>query len=100
MRKAAMNYLRTAIYDPVVGYLVEGRVRFTGQLIDAVTGAPWADRFERDFADVFLEVTVAVVCAIQPKLLQREIALATRGARCAKRCLPYTNPGDSLLPEV
>jgi adenylate cyclase len=59
-----------------------GKVRITGQLIDAVTGAHiWADRFERDLTDVFAlqdEVTLAVVSAIQPKLLQTEIALATR----------------------
>jgi adenylate cyclase len=59
-----------------------GKVRITGQLIDAITGAHiWADRFERDLTDVFAlqdEVTVAVVAAIQPKLLQTEIALATR----------------------
>jgi adenylate cyclase len=59
-----------------------GKVRITGQLIDAVTGAHiWADRFERDLTDVFAlqdEVTVAVVSAIHPKLLQTEIAMATR----------------------
>jgi adenylate cyclase len=59
-----------------------GKVRITGQLINAVTGTHiWADRFERDFKDVFVlqdEVTVAVVSAIQPKLLQTEIAMATR----------------------
>jgi TolB-like protein/Flp pilus assembly protein TadD len=59
-----------------------GKVRITGQLIDAVTGAHiWADRFEGDLTDVFSlqdEVTVAVVSAIQPKLLQTEIAIATR----------------------
>src|SRR5215475_4978850 len=59
-----------------------GKVRITGQLIDVVTGAHiWADRFERDLTDVFAlqdEVTVAVVSAIQPKLLQTEIAMATR----------------------
>ena len=59
-----------------------GKVRITGQLIDAVTGAHiWADRFERDLTDVFAlqdEVTGAVVSAIQPKLLQTEIAIATR----------------------
>jgi tetratricopeptide (TPR) repeat protein len=59
-----------------------GKVRITGQLIDAVTGAHiWADRFERDLTDVFAlqdEVTVAVVSAIQPKLFQTELALATR----------------------
>jgi adenylate cyclase len=59
-----------------------GKVRITGQLIDAVTGAHiWADRFERDLTDVFAlqdEVTVAVVSAIQPKLFQTEIAMAAR----------------------
>jgi adenylate cyclase len=59
-----------------------GKVRIAGQLIDAMTGIHiWADKFERDLADVFAlqdEVTVAVVSAIQPKLLQTEIAMATR----------------------
>lgn len=59
-----------------------GKVRITAQLIEAATGAHiWADRFERDLTDVFAlqdEVTVAVVSAIQPKLFQTEIALATR----------------------
>jgi adenylate cyclase len=59
-----------------------GKVRITGQLIDAVTGVHiWADRFERDLTDIFAlqdEVTVAVVSAIQPKLLQTEIGMATR----------------------
>jgi adenylate cyclase len=72
-----------------VRYVLEGsvrkvssKVRITGQLIDAVTGAHiWADRFERDLTDVFAlqdEVTVAVVSAVQPKLLQTEIEMATR----------------------
>ncbi len=59
-----------------------GKVRITGQLIDALTGAHiWADRFERDLTDVFAlqdEVTVAVVSAIQPKIIQTEIAMAAR----------------------
>jgi adenylate cyclase len=59
-----------------------GKVRIAGQLIDAVTGAHiWADRFERDLTDIFAlqdELTVAVVSAIQPKLLQTEIEIATR----------------------
>ena len=72
-----------------VRYILQGsvrkaaeKVRITGQLIDAVTGAHiWADRFERDLTDVFAlqdEVTLAVVSAIQPKILQTEIALSTR----------------------
>jgi len=59
-----------------------GKVRITGQLIDAVTGTHlWADRFERDLTDVFAlqdEVTVAVVSAIYPKLIETEIEMATR----------------------
>ena len=59
-----------------------GKVRITGQLIDAITGTHiWADRFERDLTDIFAlqdEVTVAVVSAVQPKLLQTEIEMATR----------------------
>jgi adenylate cyclase len=59
-----------------------GKVRITGQLIDAMSGAHiWADRLERDLTEIFAlqdEVTVAVVSAIQPKMLQTEIAMATR----------------------
>ena len=59
-----------------------GKVRIAGQLIDAVTGAHiWADRFERDLTEFSLfrtKLTVAVVSAIQPKLLQTEIEMATR----------------------
>jgi len=72
-----------------VRYLLEGsvrkaagKVRITGQLADAVTGAHiWADRFERDLTDVFAlqdEVSAAVVSAIQPRMLQTEIEMATR----------------------
>jgi adenylate cyclase len=72
-----------------VRYVLEGsvrkaaaKVRITAQLIDALTGAHiWADRFERDLTDVFAlqdEVTVGVVSAIHPKLVQTEIAMATR----------------------
>jgi adenylate cyclase len=59
-----------------------GKVRITGQLIDAMSGEHiWADRFERDLTDIFAlqdEVTAAVVSAIQPTLLKTEIAVATR----------------------
>ncbi len=59
-----------------------GKVRIIGQLIDAVTGAHiWADRFERDLTDVFAlqdELTIAVVSAIQPRLLQAEFEMAAR----------------------
>jgi TolB-like protein len=59
-----------------------GKLRIAGQLIDAVTGAHiWADSFQRDLTDVFAlqdEVTVAVVSAVQPKLIETEIEMATR----------------------
>ena len=72
-----------------VRYLLEGsirkaagKVRITTQLIDATTGGHlWADRFEGDLSDIFAlqdEITVNVVSAIQPKLLQTEIERAIR----------------------
>jgi TolB-like protein/class 3 adenylate cyclase len=72
-----------------VRYVLEGsvrrasnRVRITGQLIDATTGAHlWADRFEGTLEDVFDlqdRVTVSVISAIAPKLQQVEIERAKR----------------------
>jgi TolB-like protein/cytochrome c-type biogenesis protein CcmH/NrfG len=67
-----------------VRYVLEGsvrrggdRLRFTGQLIDATSGAHiWADRFEGDVGDVFALqdlFTGSVVAAIEPKLQLAEI---------------------------
>src|SRR5205823_316796 len=72
-----------------VRYVLEGsirkagnRVRITGQLIDAATGAHlWADRFDGDLADIFElqdQVTARVVGTIGPKLEQAEIDRAKR----------------------
>lgn len=59
-----------------------GRVRITGQLIDATTGVHlWADRFDVSMADIFGVqdcITASVVGAIEPKLLQAEIERARR----------------------
>src|SRR5258705_12420943 len=59
-----------------------GRVRITGQLIDAVTGAHiWADRFDGALAEVFdlqAQVAVIVVGAITPRLEDAEIDRAKR----------------------
>jgi len=94
-RNSSFTYKGKAVNAKQVGrelgvrYVLEGsvrkaagKVRIAGQLIDAVTGAHiWADRFERDLTDVFAlqdEVTVAVVSAIQPKIIQTEIAMAAR----------------------
>jgi adenylate cyclase len=72
-----------------VRYVLEGsvrkatdKVRITCQLIDATTGMHlWADRYEGDLGDVFAlqdEITVNVIAAIAPKLLQVEIDSAAR----------------------
>ncbi len=72
-----------------VRYVLEGsvrksgdRVRITGQLIDATTGAHlWADRFDGDLADIFDlqdQVTGNVVGAIMPHLEKAEIERARR----------------------
>jgi TolB-like protein len=54
-----------------------GRLRISGQLVDAVTGAViWADRFEGDMSDVFDlqdHVAESVVAAIEPSLQRAEI---------------------------
>jgi adenylate cyclase len=59
-----------------------GRVRVTGQLIDATSGAHlWADRFEGDLTDIFQlqdQVTVSVVGAIEPRVRMAEIERALR----------------------
>jgi TolB-like protein/class 3 adenylate cyclase len=72
-----------------VRYVLEGsvrksadRVRVTGQLIDASTGAHlWADRFEGGLTDIFDlqdDITLRVVGAIAPKLEYAEIVRAMR----------------------
>jgi TolB-like protein len=94
-RNSSFTYKGRAVEVKRVGrelgvqYVLEGsirnaknRIRIAGQLIDARTGVHlWADRFEGDLSDIFAlqdELTVNVVSAIQPKLLQAEIELAVR----------------------
>jgi TolB-like protein/class 3 adenylate cyclase len=54
-----------------------GRVRITGQLIDASSGAHlWADRIDGELTDVFElqdRITASVVSSIAPKIEQAEI---------------------------
>lgn len=60
----------------------DNRVRITGQLIEASTGAHlWADRFDDALEDIFDlqdKVTASVLRAIGPKLEQAEIDRAKR----------------------
>ena len=72
-----------------VGYVIEGsvrksgdRVRITAQLNDVATGSHiWAERYDRDLADVFAvqdEITEAIVASIEPQLYAAENFRAQR----------------------
>jgi TolB-like protein/Flp pilus assembly protein TadD len=71
-----------------VRYVMEGsvyrsgdRIRFTAQLIDAITGHHlWAERYDRDLKDVFAlqdEITMKIITALEVKLTEGEQALVT-----------------------
>jgi TolB-like protein/class 3 adenylate cyclase len=59
-----------------------GKVRISGQLIEAATGVHlWADRFDGPLDDIFAlqdKVTSNVVAAIEPRLVQAEIDRSER----------------------
>ncbi len=59
-----------------------GRVRITGQLIDARNGAHiWAERYDRGLDDIFAvqdEITQSIVGAIAPGIVSAEIQTAQR----------------------
>jgi len=72
-----------------VRYVLEGsvrksgdRVRITAQLNDVATGSHiWAERYDRDLADVFAvqdQITEAIVAAIEPQLYAAENFRARR----------------------
>jgi len=94
-RNSSFTYKGRAVDVKQVGrelgvrYVLEGsvrkaanRVRITGQLVDAATGAHlWADRFDGALEDIFDlqdQVTASVVTAIAPKLERAEIERAKR----------------------
>jgi TolB-like protein len=94
-RNSSFTYKGRAVDVKQVGrelgvrYVLEGsvrkaanRVRVTGQLIDASTGAHlWGDRFEGALADIFDlqdQVTASVIGAIAPQLEQAEIERSKR----------------------
>jgi len=72
-----------------VRYVLEGsvrkasnRIRITGQLVDAATGAyVWADRYDGSLDDIFElqdQITANVIGAVEPNLRQAEIDRAKR----------------------
>jgi adenylate cyclase len=88
-RNSSFTYKGKAVDIKQVGrelgvrYVLEGsvrkpanRIRITGQLIDATTGAHiWAERYDRDLTDIFAvqdEITECVAGAIEPELLKIE----------------------------
>jgi adenylate cyclase len=92
-RNSSFTYKGRAVDIKLVGrelgvrYVLEGsvrkaggRMRITGQLIDAVTGAHlWADKIDGALQDVFDlqdEVTTRVVGAIEPSITRAEITRA------------------------
>jgi adenylate cyclase len=94
-RQSTFTYKGKAVDIKQVGcelgvrYVLEGsvrkagnRVRISGQLIDAATGAHlWADRFDSQLDDIFDlqdRVTMNVIGAISPKLERAEIDRAKR----------------------
>jgi TolB-like protein len=89
--KGKAVHLKQVADELGVGYVVEGsvrkvgeRVRITAQLNDVATGSHiWAERYDRDLADVFAvqdEITEAIVAAIEPQLYAAENFRARRQA--------------------
>jgi TolB-like protein len=77
--KGRANDVKQVSRELGVRYVLEGsvrkvadRVRITGQLIDAATGAHvWAERYDRKHEDIFAlqdEITLSVVGTIEPSL--------------------------------
>jgi TolB-like protein/Tfp pilus assembly protein PilF len=94
-RNSSFTYKGRAVDVKQVGrelgvqYVLEGsvrkagdRVRVTGQLIDAATGAHvWAERYDFRFDDIFAlqdEIALAVVGAIEPSLRRAEVERVKR----------------------
>jgi TolB-like protein/cytochrome c-type biogenesis protein CcmH/NrfG len=87
--KGKSVHMRQIAEELGVGYVVEGsvrksgdRVRITAQLNDVATGSHiWAERYDRDLADVFAvqdEITESIVAAIEPQLYAAENFRARR----------------------
>jgi TolB-like protein/Tfp pilus assembly protein PilF len=89
--KGRSVHLKQVAEELGVRYVVEGsvrkggeRLRITAQLNDVATGSHvWAERYDRDLADVFAvqdEITENIVAAIEPQLYAAESFRAQRKA--------------------
>jgi TolB-like protein/Tfp pilus assembly protein PilF len=87
--KGKSVHLNQIADDLGVAYVIEGsvrkegeRVRITAQLNEVATGSHiWAERYDRDLADVFAvqdEITESIVAAIEPQLYAAENFKAQR----------------------
>jgi TolB-like protein/cytochrome c-type biogenesis protein CcmH/NrfG len=87
--KGKAVHIRQVAEELGVSYVLEGsvrklgeRVRITAQLNDVTTGGHiWAERYDRDLADVFAvqdEITEAIVAAIEPQIYAAENFRARR----------------------
>jgi len=100
-RNSVFTYKDKSVKVPDVGrelgvrYVLEGsvrkamnRVRITAQLVDATTGGHlWADRYDRDFEDIFAlqdEVTEKIVSVLKLKLTEAE--KERRSSKCKYTC--------------
>ena len=94
-RNSSFTYKGKAVHMKQIGeelgvrYVLEGsvrksadRVRITAQLNDVATGSHiWAERYDRDLADVFAvqdEITESIVATIEPQLYAAENFRARR----------------------
>src|SRR6202011_1235989 len=81
--KGRASDVRQIALELAVRYVLEGsvrtsagRIRVTGQLVDAATGKHiWAERYDRELRDIFTvqdEITENVVASIEPHLYVEE----------------------------
>ncbi len=82
---------------------VAGRVRVTGQLIEAASGGHiWADRFDRDLTDIFViqdEITVAIVNELRVRLLPAEVSAIQRAPTTNVEAYGYYLKGRQFAHE-
>jgi TolB-like protein/cytochrome c-type biogenesis protein CcmH/NrfG len=89
--KGKAVHIRQVAEELGVGYVLEGSVRKSGNLVritaqlnDALTGSHiWAERYDRDITDVFAvqdEITESIVATIAPQLYAAENFRARRKA--------------------